>query len=50
MRLLTKITHWLNSDEPIDIRALGTISRAFEGPSAHRRVEQALEQLPVRTC
>ena len=46
MRLLSKITHWLNSDEPIDIRALAAVSHAFEGMSATQRVEQALERLP----
>ena len=46
MRILTKITHWLNSDDPIDIRALGAVSRAFEGMTADQRIEQALERLP----
>jgi phosphoadenosine phosphosulfate reductase len=46
MRLLNKIGHWLSSDEPVDIRALATISHAFERMSPSQRVEQAMEQLP----
>jgi phosphoadenosine phosphosulfate reductase len=46
MRLLSKLTTWLKSDEPVDIRALAAISRAFEAMDARQRVEQALEQLP----
>jgi phosphoadenosine phosphosulfate reductase len=46
MRILTKLAHWLNSDEPIDIRALTAVSSAFEGMTADQRVEQALERLP----
>ena len=46
MRLLTKLAHLLNTDEPVDIRALAAISKAFEGMNATQRVERALEQLP----
>ncbi len=46
MRILTKLAHWLNSDEPIDIRALAAVSSAFEGMTVDQRVEQALERLP----